>query len=217
VSIETQAPNPLGNITHIYSDNESSEPYHDTPACVQEEKGPKKTSSPDPEVQEKEVSQEEIEAESGLDTKGSNVSEAKEDLDDKPKSEESKKESPRKEINGSMANKKVSHELVPDIYILPINIILDEQQEEVSPTRHNKEVQEPNIQKIYTAGSLGNTLTWGDQQIPELVDEVAYIYANSYDQKRNTIIQRTAKKRRITLDHSILVTTEENLINTSNA
>jgi hypothetical protein len=39
----------------------------------------------------------------------------------------------------------------------------------------------------------------------------------SYDQKRKAIIQRTAKKRRITLDHSILVTIEENLINTSDA
>jgi hypothetical protein len=64
---------------------------------------------------------------------------------------------------------------------------------------------------------LGNTLTWGDQQIPEPVDEVADIYAISYDQKRKAIIQRTTKKRRITLDRSILITTEENLINTENA
>jgi hypothetical protein len=35
----------------------------------------------------------------------------------------------------------------------------------------------------------------------------------SYDQKRKSIVQRTTKKRRITLDHSILITTEENLIN----
>jgi hypothetical protein len=56
-------------------------------------------------------------------------------------------------------------------------------------------------------------LTWGDQQIPELVDEVENIYAISYNQKRKAIIQRMAKKIRITLDHSILFTTEENLIN----
>jgi hypothetical protein len=60
-------------------------------------------------------------------------------------------------------------------------------------------------------------LTWGDQQIPEPVDEVANIYAISYDQKRKSIVQQTTKKRRITLDRSILVTTEENLINTENA
>jgi hypothetical protein len=35
--------------------------------------------------------------------------------------------------------------------------------------------------------------------------------------RRKAIIQRTTKKRRITLDHSILITTEENLINTENA
>jgi hypothetical protein len=39
----------------------------------------------------------------------------------------------------------------------------------------------------------------------------------SYDQKRKAIVQRTAKKRRITLDQSILITTEENLINTVDA
>jgi hypothetical protein len=43
-------------------------------------------------------------------------------------------------------------------------------------------------------GSLRNNLSWGDQQTPELVDEVAYIYAISYDQKRKAIIQRTAKR-----------------------
>jgi hypothetical protein len=54
---------------------------------------------------------------------------------------------------------------------------------------------------------LGNTLTWGDQKIPEPVDEVADIYEISYDQKRKAIIQRTIKKRRVTLDCSILITT----------
>jgi hypothetical protein len=70
----------------------------------------------------------------------------------------------------------------------------DEQQVEAGPMRHNEEVQEPNLEQIYTTGSLGNMLTWGDQQIPELVDEVADIYAISYDQKRKAIVQRTAKK-----------------------
>jgi hypothetical protein len=74
--------------------------------------------------------------------------------------------------------------------------------------RLSEETREPTLEQIYTTGSLGNNLTWGDQQIPELIDEVADIYAISYDQKRNSIVQRTAKKRRsITLDHSILVTT----------
>jgi hypothetical protein len=62
---------------------------------------------------------------------------------------------------------------------------------------------------------LRNNLTWGEQQIPELVDEVGNIYAISYDQKRKAIVQRTAKRRRITLDQSIVVTTEENLISSA--
>jgi hypothetical protein len=37
-------------------------------------------------------------------------------------------------------------------------------------------------------------LTWGDQQIPEPVDEVADIYVISYDQKRKAIIQRIQRK-----------------------
>jgi hypothetical protein len=36
-------------------------------------------------------------------------------------------------------------------------------------------------------------------------------------ERGKAIVQRTTKKRRITLDHSILITTEENLINTENA
>jgi len=65
--------------------------------------------------------------------------------------------------------------------------------------------------------SLENTLNWGDQQILEPMDEVANIHAISYDWKRKAIVQRTTKKRRITLDRSILITTEEHLINTEHA
>jgi hypothetical protein len=46
------------------------------------------------------------------------------------------------------------------------------------------------------------------------VDEVADIHAIAYDQKRKAIVQRTTEKRRITLDHSILIITEEHMINT---
>jgi len=68
------------------------------------------------------------------------------------------------------------------------------------------EIQELSLEQIYTIGSLGNMLTWGDQQIPEPVDEVADIHAIAYDWKRKVIMQRTKKKRRITLDRSILIT-----------
>jgi hypothetical protein len=70
----------------------------------------------------------------------------------------------------------------------------DEKQVEVGSTKQSEEFREPTPEKIYTAGSLRNNLTWGDQQIPESVDEVADIYVISYDQKRKTIIQRTTKR-----------------------
>jgi hypothetical protein len=80
-----------------------------------------------------------------------------------------------------------------------------------------KEVQEPILEKIHTTRSLGDTLTWGEQQIPELVDEVIDIHAISYDRKRKHIMKRTTKKRRLTLDISILITTEEKLLSTEHA
>jgi hypothetical protein len=70
---------------------------------------------------------------------------------------------------------------------------------------------------VYTNEILGNTLKWGDQQIPEPMDEVADIRSISYDQSKKDIIQRTTKKRNFTLDSSILITTEELLINTEHS
>jgi hypothetical protein len=49
------------------------------------------------------------------------------------------------------------------------------------------------------------------------MDEFVDIHAIVYYQKRKSIVQRTTKKRRITLDRSILITMEENLINTEHA
>jgi hypothetical protein len=51
-------------------------------------------------------------------------------------------------------------------------------------------------------------------KIPKPMDEVVDIEAISYNYKRKSIMKRTTKKRRITLDHSILITIEEKLINT---
>jgi hypothetical protein len=66
-------------------------------------------------------------------------------------------------------------------------------------------------------GSLGNTLTWGEKKIPEPVDEVVDIQVIAYDRKRKAIMKRTTKKRRLTLDSSILITTKEKLISTKHA
>jgi hypothetical protein len=138
-------------------------------------------------------------------------------MNDEHEPKEKNKGSPQKEIRISMVNKQVSNESVPNISILPNTQIPDRRQVGVGPTRYSEEVRESNLEQIYTTNSLRNKLTWGDQQIREPIDKVTNIYAISYDQKRNAIVQRTVKKRRILLDHSIPVTTEENLINIKDA
>jgi hypothetical protein len=215
VSIETRSPNPLNNLIHIDSDNGSLEPSHDSPVRVQEEKGPEKVSPPKPKVQDEEVSQKKTEAESSLDTKEPNESETKADSNDDPKPEETKKGSLQKEISSFVAEEKICNESMPDTSMFPNTQIPNERQVEVGPTRYSEEVREPNLEQVYATDSLGNKLTWDDQQIPDPIDKVVDIYAISYDQKRKAIVQRTVKKRRISLDHSILVTTEDNLFNTA--
>jgi len=48
------------------------------------------------------------------------------------------------------------------------------------------------------------------------MDEVVDIQAISYDRKRKSIMRRTTKKRRLTLDSTLLITTEEKLLNIEN-
>jgi hypothetical protein len=127
------------------------------------------------------------------------------------------KESPQQEIEVSTTDYKVSTKPTLDALISIGTQLPNEKQTEAGPSEHMEEVQEPSLEQIYTIGILGNILTWGDQQIPELVDEVTNIHAISYDRKMNVIVQRTTKKRRITLDHSILITTEEKMINIENS
>jgi hypothetical protein len=57
----------------------------------------------------------------------------------------------------------------------------------------------------------------GRKKIPEPLDEVTDIQAIAYDRKRKSIMKRTTKKRRLTLDSFILITTEEKLISTEHA
>jgi hypothetical protein len=61
---------------------------------------------------------------------------------------------------------------------------------------------------------LGITLTWGEQQIPEPVDEIIDIQAIAYDRKMKVIMKRTTKKMTVTLDSLIIITTEEKFLNT---
>jgi hypothetical protein len=127
--------------------------------------------------------------------------------EDKLGSSEQQQEVPQQEINISTTNYQLSTEPAPDASISADTLRHDEQQLEAKPSEHMEEVQEPILEQIYIVGSLGNMLTWGDQQIVEPVDEVVDIQAISYDRKRKSIMKRTTKKRRLTLDRSILITT----------
>jgi hypothetical protein len=80
-----------------------------------------------------------------------------------------------------------------------------------------KELREPAMEHLYTTGILGNTLSWGDQQIPEPVDEIVDIQEISYERKRKVVMRRNTKKRRLTLDNTLLINTEEMLFDTENA
>jgi hypothetical protein len=53
---------------------------------------------------------------------------------------------------------------------------------------------------VHIVRSLGNTLTWGEQQIPEPIDEVVDIQAITYDRKRKSTMKGTTNKRRLMLD-----------------
>jgi len=95
----------------------------------------------------------------------------------------------------------------------------DELQQEAKSLEHTKvspakELREPAMEHLYMAGSLGSTLSWGDQHILEPVDEIVDIHAISYDRKRKFLMRRTIKKRNITLDSTLFITTEETLFDT---
>jgi hypothetical protein len=57
-------------------------------------------------------------------------------------------------------------------------------------------------------------LSWGDQQIQESIDEVENFHAISYDKKRQVVVKRIRKKRRITIDSAVVITTKETLLDT---
>jgi hypothetical protein len=83
VSIETQAPNPLIMLIHIYNGDESTKPSRGTPMHVQEEEGPENTPSPSLEkvsstglrVQDQGVPHKEAEAKGNINTGKSDESE----------------------------------------------------------------------------------------------------------------------------------------------
>jgi hypothetical protein len=49
------------------------------------------------------------------------------------------------------------------------------------------------------------------------MDEVVNIQQIIYDRKRKDVMRRKTKKRRLTLDNKLLITTKETLLNRENA
>jgi hypothetical protein len=204
----------LSELINIYDDDESLEVSLLTLVQIEEEKGPENTSSPILDAQIQGITYNEQEFKSGLDTKLPKELETQEDIPkDEPGSGEPKEGAPQQEIDVSTNDDQVSTEHTPDASVSIGTQTLEERQKEAGPSEKREEAQEPILEEAYTIGSLGNTLTWGDQKIPEPMDEVANIHTIYYDRKRKAIIQTTTKKRRITLELSILITTEEHLIN----
>jgi hypothetical protein len=73
------------------------------------------------------------------------------------------------------------------------------------------------MEHLFTTGSLGNNLSWGDQQIPEPAKEAVDIHAIAYDRKRKVVMKRTIRKKKLTLDSTLFITTEETLFDTKSA
>jgi hypothetical protein len=87
-----------------------------------------------------------------------------------------------------MTKDQVSIDNTPDASISIGTQLPDERQIDSGPSEHREEVQEPSLEQVYTIESLGNTLTLGDQKIPETVEEVANIHSIAYDYKRKAIV-----------------------------
>jgi hypothetical protein len=62
------------------------------------------------------------------------------------------------------------------------------------------------MEHLYMTGSLGNILSWGDQQILEPVDEVVDIHDISYDRKRKVVMKIKFRKINLTLDRTLFIT-----------
>jgi hypothetical protein len=70
-----------------------------------------------------------------------------------------------------MDDYQVSTKTSPDSLVLVCTLLANEKRPEAEPLEHIEEVQELNLEHIHTIGSLKNTLTWGEQQIPKPIDE----------------------------------------------
>ena len=75
----------------------------------------------------------------------------------------SKERSPQKDVGDATARLQESIELTHDTSIPLDTQVPDKHQEEPRPSEKNKDVQEFDLEQIYTTDSLGNILTWDEQ------------------------------------------------------
>jgi hypothetical protein len=53
--------------------------------------------------------------------------------------------------------------------------------------------KEPTMEQLYTYGSLENILSWGDQPIPDPLEEVADLEFVAYNRCKQAIVKRSIK------------------------
>jgi hypothetical protein len=157
---ETGVPNPIFDLITIYDDEQILEVSLITPVPITEEKESKKASTPSPDALVKYLLQSDHEVECVLDIELLDLSRnPKDNSRDELGSYGQKEEVQKQEIDTSTTDDQVSTEPTPGSSSLANASPTDEQQMEVEPSEHMKQVQEPTVEQIHTARSLGNTLT----------------------------------------------------------
>jgi hypothetical protein len=72
------------------------------------------------------------------------------------------------------------------------------------------------MEHFYMAGSLGNTLSWGDQQIIEPIDKVLMCRPSLMTRNERQVMKRNVKRRRFNLDNNFFVTMKDTLFDIEN-
>jgi hypothetical protein len=159
----------LFDLITIYDDEEISEVSLITPVPIKEDKEPGVTSAPTTDGSIINPLQADHEAKSILDTEFLNLSGTpKDNSKDELGSGEQEEELQHLEIDTSTTDHQVSVEPVTVSPFKANTPAANEHYPKVKSLEHTKvspfkDVQESVLEKIYMAGILGNTLTWGDQ------------------------------------------------------
>jgi hypothetical protein len=140
----TSVPNPLFDLITIYDDEDSLKVTLVTPVHIAKEKELERASTPGPNAPIQSRPQSEHEVESALDIEPLDILvTAMEILRDDLGSSEQEEEMSQQEIRISIADYQVSIKLSPNFSILASTLPPNDQQQEVEPSGHIEEVQEP--------------------------------------------------------------------------